>query len=286
MMEEEQQQLQQAYDTLALPNTATKEEVEEKYFLLLKKKKMGQPIDEETVTRAYRLIVAEHLRLEAEQYDQKHYAGSKSRKAIDDFWHKYKTHVIVSVLALAVLIVGIQSYLDKRAEQIALSKLPPSNLDVMFVGEFQQGSDSDSDAGAILLEHFPDWQRIKVFVSYNPSEPKSEFDIAATQKNMLNLITEIPDVYITDSFNFELLTKQGAFLKLDDWSNGLPAERLITRQAENDDRSYVYGIDLSDAPAWEQLQLYGTKERIIALRFDTENAENSLLFVKRLLGME
>ncbi len=279
----EEQQLRQAYETLELPGTATKDEVEERYFLFLKKKKMGQQIDEEAITRAYKLILAEHLRLEAEEYDQKHYAGSKSRKAIDDFWHKYKAHVLISALALVVLIAGINSYLDKRAEQIALSKLPPSSLDVMFVGEYQQAE--ELDVGEILLQHFPEWERIKVFISYNPSVPKSEFDIAATQKNMLNLITEIPDIYIVDAHNFELLVMQGAFKQLDEWAVGLPEERQLSRVGE-DGSSYVYGIDLSDAPAWNELKLYGAEERIIALRFDTENEASSLLFVNRILGLD
>jgi hypothetical protein len=278
------QELLQAYKILDLPETATKEQVEDRYFLLLKKKRNGQPLDEEAITRAYKQISDHQLTLGALQYDQEHYAGSKSKKAIDDFWHKYKVHVLLSALAIVIAIVGVQSYLDKRAEQIALSKLPPSNVDVMFVGHYQQAE--QADLGIPLLAYFPEWQRIKVFISYNPSEAKDQFDIAATQKNMLNLITEIPDIYITDKPNFEMLVNQGAFMKLDRWKDEFAADRVMQRQSQEDEQAHAYGIDISDLTLFRDMELFGTKEMVIAFRFDTDNTENALLFTKRLLGID
>src|SRR5690606_30113956 len=126
---------------------------------------------------------------------------------------------------------------------------------------------------------------IKSFISYNPQNPADQFDIAATQKNMLNLITEIPDVYIVDKHNYQLLVMQGAFKQLDDWKNILPEERLLTNTGPDDEQAYIYGVDLSDLAFWDELRLYGTEERIVALRFDTDNSDNILLFINRLLGI-
>jgi len=281
----ENKELLEAYAVLDLPETATKEDAENRYFLLLKKSKRNGQLDTSAISKAYTIIVENERTKDITKYEETHYAGSKSRQAFDQFWTNYKLHVIVSAVLLILIIVGINSYLDKRAEKIALSKLPPADIEVMFVGEFF--TPEDYDLGQSMLAYFPDWQRIKTFISYNPETPQDQFDIYSSQKNLINLMTEKPQVYITDKFNYSILVSQGAFMDLQQWIADIPAERLVMGQREEDGKPFVYGIDVSENAVFKDLKLLNRKpETIASIRFDSPDTDNAIRFIKSLLGID
>ena len=287
----EDQQLIEAYKVLDLPPGAEREEVEKRYFLLLKKSKTERQtaaapqIDVELISRAYKTINNYELQQKAQKFEEQTYAGSKSKRWIDNIWHLYKLQIVA---ALVILIMGgmmLNSYLDKRAEKIALANLPPADLEVMFVGEYFHPD--RVDLGSALLTVKPEWQRIQAMLSYNPENPRDEFDIAAVQKNILNLMYEEPDLYIVDQYNFKLLVDQGFFMKLDDWQLDIEDNRKVVVQGKEDTQPHMYGIDVSDSMLFKQLsvnqELVGKEEKIVALRYDASELDKAAEFIQALI---
>ena len=274
-------ELKAAYETLGLPQDAPKEAVEKRYFLLLKKNKTSQSVDVAAISHAYKTITQYELGRNIQQYEAKHYGNSKTKRVLDNFWHRYKLHVFLGIIVLILLVMGVDSVLEKRAERIALSKLPPADLEVMLVGEYRH--ESDELLSAAMTESFPEWQRIKAVVSYAPENPADQFDIGALQKNMIMLVTEQPDVYILDKHTFSQLAYQKSFMPLNDLDLQVEKERLLEAIPEGETASYVYGIDLTGVPHFEDWDVAGKQEWVLALRFDTEKIDNALYFAHKLL---
>lgn len=279
------QHIKEAFQILGLPEDASKETIEDRYFLLLKKRKTGQNIDLDSVNKAYKAIIDYELERSAQLYEEKVYGDSKAKRAIDNFWHKYKVHVWFTIIVLFVGGMTIQSILENRAEKIALSKLPPPDLDVMYVGEYFH--EDAEKLGEDMLVSFPEWQRIIGFLSYNPENPKDQYDIASTQKNMLNLMMQRPDIYIMDQFNYRLLVTQGAFVPLKELglTGEIPQELLLKGQAEEDPEPYLYGIDVSgSAELFYQWGVFHTNEQfIIAVRYDSERIDQAIQFIRKVV---
>jgi len=274
--------LQQAYETLGLPVDASREEIEERYFLLLKKVKTGQAVDEEAVSRAYKTIIEAMRESKVRELEQMYYGDSVFKRKMADFWVKYRTHVIVSAIVLILAGVILNTVLNQRAMRIAEANRPPIDVYALFVGEFFH--DNEHELPERMLADFPEWQRVDALISYAPENPRDPFEVAALQKNVITIMSERPDLYVTDPFNFESLMFQSAFLPLDDLADKFPAGSLVRGQADSDDAPHVYGIDVSASPLFAKWGIIDKGERIIGIRYDTERLDNAIAFVQKLLA--
>lgn len=293
--------LKEAYEALGLPENATKEELEKRYYLLTRKARAermrehsepstGETIDLELINRAYRFIHEYEEQQASKQFIEQNYGKYKkmaeTKRKWDHFIHYYKFHILGAIAVLLLIGYGIKSYIDHREEQQRLASLPPASLSVMFFGEYFYGDGFGSDTeplGQDIVKLFPDWKRVVAGLTYVPSQMRSEQDMALIQKSMLVVMTDKSDLYILDKDNFTKLAKQGAFLPLDEV--GGPAIRPLLKtgatlkeKEEEQDKEHVYGIDLTDSPLSELLGVTG-KQFIAAIRNTAEHQANAETFI-------
>lgn len=304
--------LKQAYKRMGLPENASKEELDKRYTILMRQARsrqqqpsaqdQGDPAAEfDEVTRAYRFILDYEDRVAAEEFNQKEYGKYKkmagSAAKLDHFWRYYKLHVFGGILALALIIYGVNSFMDHRAEQARLASLPPIDLSVMYFGEYfiddgqGGGTGTNEQLEAALLEQFPEWKRFNLNLTYVPLETKDQMDMASQQKAMIVLMTEKPDVYILDTASFNWIAPQGVLLNLDDVATGkvkeaLGTDKAIKQKTDDDPAEHVYGIDISKSSIIGKLPALARNNFIVGIRVTSEKVDNGLYFIDKFLQNE
>lgn len=275
--------LKKAYEILGLPEDATREQVENRYFILMKRARSVQnrpdaiestntALDLAEVNRAYNLV----LGIESEK------TGTIEKQSkYAHFMYYYKFHLIFGILIILFAGYMIKENIDKR---IAEAKLPPKELSVSVFGNFYF-----ADVNLLqqnMLKLIPEWKRIDTTLTFVPTEIKSEQDMAMQQKSMLNLMTEHPEIYILDAKNFGMLATQGAFKRLDKlegWAAlQVPPDKLRNAKAEEDTEALPYGIDITDNPVFQGIEMTGERQ-IIAVRFSDENWNNTYKMLEKLI---
>jgi hypothetical protein len=308
--------LKQAYEMLGLPETATKEELENRFFLLTRRaraQKMREggdtpaeeAVDLDKISEAYRFIRdyeenQAKAEFTAQEYGKFKGMANKAQKW-DHFFHYYKFHMLIGLIVLALIGYGIKAFVDHREEQARLAKLPPIDLSVMFYGEFFYGESFGADTeplGEEILKQFPDWKRVKAELTYVPSEVRSEQDMALIQKSVIVLLDNKSDLFIVDKANFEKLANQGFFLPLDSYEGAgageLPQDgdsRAIVYQPVDSNGQpepsldeAVYAIDLSGTPLGDQLGVNGTGQYYAAIKASAANPEKAAQFILHYLN--
>jgi hypothetical protein len=266
----ELEDLKKAYDVLGLPEDATREQVENRYFILMKRARSGQSLtqangsespapDLTEINRAYNLV----LGVETEKI-----STIKKQTKLAHFFYYYRIHVIVGIIVILVAGYMIKDGIDKRR---AAASLPPANLSVSIFGNFYF---ADVDLlQKNMLKLVPEWKRIDTTLVFVPPEVKSPQDMAMQQKSVLVFMTERSELYITDEKNFKSLAAQGAFIRLDEFegseSLNVPPDKLLTARADGDTGDHPYGIDVTGNPVFKGIELSGERE-IIAIRATKE----------------
>jgi hypothetical protein len=266
----ELEDLKKAYDVLGLPEDATREQVENRYFILMKRARSGQSLtqangsespapDLTEINRAYNLV----LGVETEKI-----STIKKQTKLAHFFYYYRIHVIVGIIVILVAGYMIKDGIDKRR---AAASLPPANLSVSIFGNFYF---ADVDLlQKNMLKLVPEWKRIDTTLVFVPPEVKSPQDMAMQQKSVLVFMTERSELYITDEKNFKSLAAQGAFIRLDEFegseSLNVPPDKLLTARADGETGDHPYGIDVTGNPVFKGIELSGERE-IIAIRATKE----------------
>lgn len=296
-------ELKRAYEKMGLPENASKEEVDKRYTTLMRQSRARQrenpngteQADFEEVTRAYRYILDEDNRKASEAFNQQEYGKYKkmagSAEKVDHFWRYYKFHVLGGIIAIILVIVGINSYLDHRAEQERLAKLPPVDLSIMYLGEYYMSDSAgkqttEADIEAALVEQFPEFKRFKVNFTYVPLDAKDQMDIASQQKAMVVLATERPDVYITDTAAFNWVGPQGAFMNLDsqaDIAKLLKPGDSYKQKTEEETAEHTYGIKLTGSPILGNIPIQAKDNYIASVREGSKNTEKAIQFIEKFL---
>ncbi|MFC5702550.1 hypothetical protein ACFPVX_14695 [Cohnella faecalis] len=258
------EELKHSYELLGLEETATREEVENRYFLLMKRaKSSGTDLSE--VTQAYNRIVG----IESEKENKTEKQGK-----VAYFFYYYKIHLIVAIIAVLLIGGTVKSMVDKHN---ANAKLPPVDVALDLFGGFYQADTERLEQN--VLTAAPEWKRVKTTLTYVPAEMKSQQDMALQQKSFLTLMTEKMDIMILDTKNFENLANQQAFKPLEDWedwlaSSRISAERLVAFKAEEDETAHPYGIKLSGSTFFEGTGL-PKQSYIIAVRATAAHPEEA-----------
>jgi hypothetical protein len=293
--------LRQAYERLGLPENATRDMVEKRYdmFLRQERRRRRESGDESEspefaeITRAYRFIVEQEEKQAVTELNERQYGKYKQfaglAEKIDHFISYYKWHTIGAILLVALIIYGINSYIEHKEEQARLAALPPMDVYGMMLGQFyaEDGGGETEGIEAAMLGHFPDWKRVELKLLTFSLEPKSELDIAMLQKATVMLATEKPDIYILDADTYPWLARSGVLLELDDLAAGrfaslLPEEAAPKASGGEEAGEHVYGIDLTDSPLIGELPLI--KDRfIVGIRRDAERLDNALHLIETYL---
>lgn len=299
-------QMKEAYKKLGLPETASREELEDRYTLLMRQARSEMRRNPDNAreaeerfaeaTRAYNYILEEEKRQSLEEISRQKYGKFKkfagTAEKTEHFFRYYRFHVLGALALIGILIyVGISFY-NHRAEQERLAKLPPVDLSVMFLGSFM-APDGSQDSKALedaILAQFPEWKRVTVNVTYMPSiDSGNPHDAALLQKAVLMLSTERPDLYIMDKAAFEWVGPQGIVRSLEPELQGTfktiadPELFHKTKVEHNQDtEERVYALELTDSPLSGELPV-AKKEIIAGVREDSEHEENALMFIKKYL---
>ncbi|MFB9275331.1 hypothetical protein [Cohnella cellulosilytica] len=282
-MTELDEQMKKAYELLGLPEDATREQVENRYFILLKRARSektrseageedGETLNLTEINQAYNLIIG----IESEKT-----VTVVKQSKIGHFFYYYKLHVIVGLLIVLVAGYMIKEGVDKRREA---ANTPPANLSVSVFGNFYFADTELLEQN--MLNLVPEWQRIKTSLVYNPPEIQSQQDMALQQKSVLMLITEKDEVYVTDERNFESLAMQGLFVKLDEFAakTGLTIPENLIRKArtEDDTADYAYGIDLTGHPIFNGVEVGGERQ-IVGIRAPEDKWDDTRILIGKLL---
>lgn len=297
-------ELKEAYEKLGLPDGSSREEVERRYELLLRKQKGKRGIDDDfsEVTKAYKLILEHEDRKIVGSITQQKYGKykrfAKQAEKLDHFISYYRWHLIGGIAVIAFLIYAVNAYIDHREEQARLAALPPPDLEASFMGNFylQDENGSTDSLEAAILETMPGWQRFEADYLLLRWNTQDMVDIASQQKAVIQLATEKPDVYVTDSDTFQWMVRSGAFLPLDEyverWGDLVPegaarrgavAESVPGQLEPKMGEERVYGIEITHSPLVEGWPLYAD-ELIVGLRLDTERPEKALEWIERYLA--
>jgi hypothetical protein len=279
----ELEDLKKAYDVLGLPEDATREQVENRYFILMKRARTGQSLtqangsespapDLTEINRAYNLV----LGVETEKI-----STIKKQTKLAHFFYYYRIHVIVGIIVILVAGYMIKDGIDKRR---AAASLPPANLSVSIFGNYYF---ADVDLlQKNMLKLVPEWKRIDTTLVFVPPEVKSPQDMAMQQKSVLVFMTEHSELYITDEKNFKSLAAQGAFIRLDEFggseSLNVPPDKLLTARADGETGDHPYGIDVTGNPVFKGIELSGERE-IIAIRATKEKWPDTRKLLEKLV---
>ena len=143
-------ELKKAYES-GLPEGASKDDVEKRYFLLIRRERAsrqreetGQPDEQalslEEINRAYKLILEYDEKKTMEQFNAAAYGKYKgmagSAQKVDHFFSYYKFHVLGVIALILIVIFGTKAYVDHRHKMAELAKLPPIDVSVSFFGEY------------------------------------------------------------------------------------------------------------------------------------------------------
>lgn len=292
-------ELKQAYSILGLPDDAPMDDVDKRYAILLKKQHSqqaraneGQTQPEEAtnyerINHAYRLLLQHHKEKASLAFEQKYYSASHRKwklDKLDHFWQYNKFRIIGALLVLAVIFYGLTTYLDKRAERIALSKLPPADIEIMFYGDYY--TEDIKKLEQALLDQMPEWKRVIIMVTQIPSDPSSPYAISLQQKAVITLMTEKPDIYVMDKGTFEVLSTQQALLDGKDWLGSIEAQltddQKVFGQSEDDLEPKLYGVDVSKNSVFESKGLHSV-DQIIGMRFDSTKQQSAQQLIKLFL---
>ncbi|WP_019638153.1 hypothetical protein [Paenibacillus fonticola] len=287
--------LKKSYERLGLPENASREDVEKAFDMVLRKSRSRKSADEgndeyELSLQAYKRITQHEDQRQIEQASKERFgkwgkfAGTAEK--VDDFFRIYKTRVIIGIIAVLVLIFGINAFVDYRAEQKRIAALPPLDLSILLIGNFMTDESEGDGMNALeqaLLEQFPEWNRVDINLTYIPEQGEMVY----RQKAMAVIATEKPDMYILDGPTFDWISLGGGFPSLQEESEGvlkpyLPESAKVLAQSEEDPRELVYGINLSDSTLADKLPL-GKKEMIATVGWNEERRENAILFIRRYL---
>ncbi|WP_068619511.1 J domain-containing protein [Paenibacillus tuaregi] len=282
-----------SYEVLGLPETASREEVEKRFEVLARQYRSKPSEEFEPIVKAFKNITNTQDRLKVEELTRKKYAKYKAfagtAEKIDDFFRLYKGRVFIALIALIVLIFGVNAYLNHRAEQERLAKLPPVDLSVMLMGNFIQLENQDSTASleAALKAPFPDWKRVTALISYLPAEGAAQTSVALQQKALLQLSTETPDIFIMDKQSYAWIVKSSALIPLDAEVSGrfkpwLKDAQILKASRDEETSEHIYGIDVSNTPLAAKLPLAHSGV-ILGIRDGAAHKDKALNFIEQYL---
>lgn len=266
--------LKQAYEKLGLPEDATREQVEQRYFLLLKKAR-AQHTDLDDITQAYKTIVG---------FESEKASPAEKQGKLAYFFYYYKIHVIVALIVVIVAVMTVKGIVDRRNEE---ANKPPLDLSVTVYGNFFSIESTEPNLSKNMLALVPEWKRIDVGMSYVPREVASQQDIAMQQKAMLLLMTEKSDLMILDELNFDQLAAQDAFVPLDtlslwpEWEKNPSAIRSAVLKDSGE--KHPYGIEITESGIFKGTSMEPSTERkFLAMRVEPEHRDQALKMMQLL----
>lgn len=290
--------LKQAYARLGLTETVTREELNKRFDLLLKRRRTlstdEEIADYEADFQAYKLILDTWDEQEIQEAEDQRLAKygrfSGTASKWERFMRLYKTHVILSIVAVLVLIFGGKVLYDNYQHRQYLASLPPVDATIMFVGNFG-AKDSSGDTAALeqaVIDAYPQWKRVEATIVYLPKtgEGADTLDMNHMQKAVVELAANRPDIVIMDDATIEWIGGQAGFQNLEPITadGKLAADDTRMRWGTNEDtgKRELYGVNIMDSPFISALPIdYNVKSIIIGV-LGEDNKDKTIEFVKHI----
>lgn len=277
-------ELKEAYQLLDLPEDASEELIEKRYDLLLRKarnmarQQPGKEADEylSQINQAYRTIRRTFEEKEEVDKPQK----SPFVEKLEHFWEYYKLHTLGVILGIALIVVIVQTVIDKVQE----ANLPPPDMEVLMIGNFfHLEADPLKEE---LLAAFPEWENMRITLSPLSFDVNMGPDYALLQRAIVMLATERPHIFIVDKNTFDWMVPQQPFLPLDalksDLISRIPEDKYVWARTEEDESDHVYGIDGSTYQLLSSIHV-NQLEVIVAVAANKEWSASTELFFQRLI---
>lgn len=271
-------ELKEAYDIMGIAQTASEEEVEQKYSLWIKKKDID---NFQEINEAYSLIKS-HLK----QPDLSIPVKGAAREKIEYFWDYYKFHSLIAVVLFILSIFLIHSIIqhEKQANQ------PPAQIHIMVFGDYPNLNTTQLNKN--ILSDMPEWNRVAIQKTYAPSNNSNSYSAAYLEKSMAILATDTSAVYIVDQSQFNRLAAQGIFYSLDSLqatlSKNMGSSSLQYAQASKSGDKHLYGINITNNQITKDTYPTSitTKHMIFTIRKGSKNLNNALKLIKSLHSVD
>ncbi|MBU9713577.1 hypothetical protein [Evansella tamaricis] len=285
--------INKAYKVLDISPKATIEEVEERFYLWNRRYKsqldrniQQNLININEITEAYKMII-EHLDQESVQSTDGNSPKSPLKEKMDHILYYHKFHIIAGIIGFILLIAIITSSINAWQDRRYLESLPPADLSITFYGEFRGIRMETLEEN--ILDLFPEWQRVTVNLITSPIEVTNEFNIGEQQRSAIDLMQDTSDLYITDFYHFDVLMEQGLFSPFspieDFLEDHLEEEKRLYRMGQTDQETdkEIIGIDITSHEIFANTEVTPINKNIIALHTRSEDTENALRFVKKII---
>lgn len=283
--------IQAAYKIFGVSENATDDQIEAQFLTWIRQDNeyQSQPhtektFDMESISNAYNAIKAYR------EYGTEHYQEVDSfRDKLEHFLYYYKLHIVGVTILIVIIGSIIQLLVNNYQENERLANLPNEDLRILMYGDYFNDTIDSTLVSDIILDEFPEWERVTVNFSYTPSDINGPMDVSKIQKSAITLIDDNSDLYITDYLNFDLLMKDEMFQPLEqieEYLKGIVgSDKLIYGKDSKDGMQKLYGIVIDDAPIFNGIQVNNDR-KIVSIRINAENKDNALKMILELIHKE
>lgn len=294
------EKLKQAYERLNLPEDISREELNKRLDMLLKRRRSNSNESESAAYEeeflAYKTILDGLDQKEIQEAEDKRLekwgALSGVVRKKEDFFRLYKTHTIVSIIVLLVLIFGGNALYNNWQARKYEASLPPVDVRIMFLGNYesQDSSGKNEALNQEIINRYPTWKRVKAEIVYLPSTGGTEggtLDMSYMQRAMAMLAAEQPNILIMDDATFEWIGQQDSLQNLEPFltAAGLASDdsRLKHYTSQETGQEMITGVDITDTAFATDLPIY-SNQMIIGILGEGDTASKSTAFVEFLAG--
>ncbi len=280
-----------ALEMMGLSPDVTKDEVSKRYGVLTRKFKNIEKDENgytiEDMTRAYHLLMGITFVDKKEEERQKALRENppliarilkKDPVKLENFFHYYRLHMILSLVIIVFLVFTIRS---------CINRVPP-DFNLVFHGNIYTNDQTALEAK--IKELMPELAAPSVqFMSSMESD--AEYQYAMQMKLMAMLAAKEIDVMIMDESSFNTIASQGMLMPLDDVMEtlGFPEENYVKAQ-EIIDRGEdgktemgpvkYYGVDITEQRFIKDSNLIG-KKMIAAIVVNTGRVDKAISFIQK-----
>ena len=292
--------LKQAYKLLNLPEDITREELDKRFELLLKRQRFstteGSSVSYEEEFRALKFILdtldqQEINEAENQRFEKWGKLSGLARKR-ENFFRLYKTHTIISIIVLLVLIFGGNALYKQWQEKKYEASLPPVDISIMFLGNYEllnKNGDSE-DLNQAIIAKYPEWKRVETSVVYLPTTGNTEdggvLDMSYMQRAFAMLAAESPDILIMDEASYEWIGLQDGFQNLETVVSSKTLapddQRLKRTLSKESGQEWITGVDITDTKFAEDLPIQSFA-MIAGVLTQDENKAKAFDFIEYLI---
>lgn len=275
----------EACKILGIAEDATKDEMIKRYDIQLKKHKVihqtegEEEYSMEQVNEAYNLLMGyESKQPEAPVKSNPvlnpiYKKLNLDEKKVNNFFHYHKTHIIVGIIALIVLITTVRGCVNRVNPDLFFTVI--GDIYVTDVEKVQNG----------IKGILPESKAPQVDPIYLSEKTQGEQAYAMQMKAMTLMAAGDMDLLILDRVNFERFGKQGAFISLEDLAKELGIDREKNKSyvitPEEGGKEALYGINVTESAFLKQQDIKG-KEMIAAIRVNAKHHDAAVNLFKLL----